>query len=79
MNIHVRKLLSGWLDNLALGIVLSTAFTCGLIVEDVSGFASITTNIDGGVIVRVTVWLLLITAMTPLVAATDALLTRRGR
>ncbi len=73
MSRSVRRLLGRWLDWLALGVLISTAFCIGLIHFDVSNFASATRNIEGGALIRATFWAVLCLLCAPTVAATDAL------
>ncbi|KIT16032.1 hypothetical protein [Jannaschia aquimarina] len=76
MNRHVRQVLNEWLDCLAMGVILSTAFTCFLLINDVSRFATTTAN-DGGSAVRITFWLLMAIILAPMTGATDRWFRRR--
>lgn len=77
MNVHVRLLLSYWLDCLAMGVILSTAFCSAILLYDVSGFASITAQGSGGGIVRATLWAMMALVLAPAAAWTDRRLRRR--
>lgn len=71
MSRHLASLLWHWLSRVEAGIVLSTAVCALLIAYDVRGFASLTGGMEGGALVRATVWALLILPLAQCWAVTD--------
>lgn len=73
MSVALRTLLIRWLNWLACGVVLSTAFSIGLLHFDVGDYATLTLGSQGGMVIRTTIWAVLALFFAPCVALTDEL------
>ncbi|MBM2577988.1 hypothetical protein JQC91_16910 [Jannaschia sp. Os4] len=77
MSRHLASLCWHWLSRIEAGVILSTALCLALLAFDVRGFASVTTALDGGALVRATVWALLILPLAAAWGATDRMTRTR--
>ena len=66
-----------WLSRLEAGVVLSTLLCLAIVAHDVRGFASQTASVEGGALVRATLWAVLILPLAVAWGATDRMTRRR--